>query len=78
MSDSEKPTDPNIIITKEDLFSYIVGAVQRIEAQLASDEAPKWAMQLFERLQNLETEVQNIKRNCSARHQSNGQKFPII
>jgi hypothetical protein len=79
MYDSEKPTDPNVMITQEDILSYLVGAVQRIESQLASEEPPPWAEKLFSKLHSLETEVQQMKGTCAARHQGNGQmKLPII
>lgn len=75
--DSDKPTDPHVqMITQEDIMSYLVGAVQRIEAQLASEEAPPWAKKMLgefsDRLKALEEDVAKIKTTCAARH-GNGQ-----
>ena len=83
--DSDKPTDPHgTIISQEDILAYLVGAMQRIESQLASDEPPPWAKKLLgdltQRISSLETEVQNIRSTCSSRH-SNGQgqlKLPLV
>jgi hypothetical protein len=82
--DSDKPTDPNgMAITQEDVLSYLVGAMQRIESQLASDEPPPWAKRLFGelagRISVLEEEVQKIKVTCSAKHSNGSQlKLPLI
>jgi hypothetical protein len=71
--DSDKPTDPHIgMITQEDLLAYLVGAMQRIEMQLASEAPPPWANRLFlelsKKISSLETEVSKIKSTCAARH----------
>ena len=81
--DSDKPTNPNgMMITQEDILSYLVGAMQRIESQLASDEPPPWAIRLFGemsvRINSLETEVQKIKTTCASKHGNGQLKLPLI
>jgi hypothetical protein len=69
----EDPTNPSITISHDELLSYLVGACQRIEAQLATD--PPWVAKLFDgildltcRVEKLEKEVSRIKTVCSYRH----------
>lgn len=83
--ESEKPTNPHgTMISQDDLIAYLVGAMQRIESQLASDEPPLWAKRLIgelsHRIISLEGEVQKIKLTCAAKHSNgNGQlKLPLI
>ena len=73
--DRDEPTDPaaTAMITQEDILSYLVGAVQRIELQVTQE--PPWASRLFEavlnlvsRVEKLESEVSRIKIVCAYRH----------
>lgn len=78
MTDSEAPTNPNIDFKPEESWDYLLGAVQRIEAQLASEEPPPWAKKLLSAISHLEHEVKQIKTTCASRHPSNGYKLPQI
>jgi len=80
--DSDKPTDPNgMAITQEDVLSYLVGAMQRIESQLASDEPPPWAKKLIgdlaTRVTVLEQEVKKIQTTCSSRHNNGDSQLKL-
>jgi hypothetical protein len=65
MTESDRPTDPHLKLTHDDLMQYLVSAVQRIEMQMASDEPPPWAKKLFQ-------EMEHVKSNCKAHHPKNG------
>ncbi|MCK9567567.1 hypothetical protein M0R72_01295 [Candidatus Pacearchaeota archaeon] len=91
MTDSELPTNPNgPMISQDDVLAYLVGAMQRIESQLASNEPPPWAIKLYEtslkkiealekRTEVLDVEIQKIKMACSARHSNGNQlKLPLV
>jgi hypothetical protein len=60
----------------------MVGAVQRIESQLVSEEPPPWIVKLFEklseRISSLEDDIKKIKSTCSSRHENNQIKLPLI
>jgi hypothetical protein len=68
---SEEKTNPHLVLNTDDVLCYLVGAVQRIEMQLASDEPPQWAQRLF-------NEIKNIKSTCINHKKSNGSNGKII
>jgi hypothetical protein len=86
MVKDERDTDPaGPMITHDDLLSYLVGAVQRIELQLSSEDPPPWAEKLISSINNLaerttilEEEVNKIKGVCSSRHDNGHTKHPIV
>ena len=86
MEKDERDTDPaGPMITHDDLLSYLVGAVQRIELQLGSEDPPPWAAKLISAINNLaqrttilEEEVNKIKVVCAARHDNGHSKLPLI
>ena len=59
--------DPsNLAVTHDDVLSYLVGSVQRIESMLASEEPPPWA-------RNLE------QLECNSRqHHGNGRTVSVL
>jgi hypothetical protein len=69
--DSDKPTDPNLNLTNNDVMAYMVGAIQRIESQLASDEPPPWAKKLM-------LEIDSMKIHCKKMHLNNKTYLPIL
>jgi len=65
-------TDPSLPkISTEEILDYLVGAVSRIEAQIASDQPPPWAARLFARLDKLEA-------TCKERHCNGGKHVGSI
>ena len=61
MVDREHDTEPNLKLTHDDILAFLVSSMQRIEAQLASEDPPAWAKKLFDRFGALEI-------NCKQRH----------
>jgi hypothetical protein len=56
---NDDKTDPNMQLTHDDLMAYLVGAVHRIELQLASE--PAWVSRLASR-------IEAIEKGCREKH----------
>lgn len=66
----DRDTDPNLVLTQDDILSYLVGAMQRVESMLASEDPPPWARKLMERVDQLE---------CNCRfHHGNGRPVSVL
>lgn len=81
--DSEKPTNPHgMSISHEDQMAYLIGSLQRIELQLASDEPPPWAKrfltEISTKVQQLESEIKQIQNTCKTKHSNGSSKLPLI
>jgi|GEM_PF-3161468 len=61
------------MMTHDDIMAYLVGAVQRIESQLISEQPPPWALKLVERIERLE-KIERERQNGHSKLRLYGDK----